>query len=390
MSKLYNTQKDITSNFEIFLLNSVPNIRKTQLNIIPSILFGIIQAESIASSDIAKNLKDNFLDVKLDSVIKRINRFFRNKLFDPYTFYKQIISYAISTYKKKHSDKRVHIIFDHMFSHENYTTLMFTMRLGSQGIPIWFKCFKGVSDNDAFMSDTILQGIKEVSDMFSNSDFNLIFLADRWFNSCDILNYIDSLGHTYCIWLKKPLYVYYFDDKEGHIIRKTAGDLFHYKHRSTIYSDIFITKQKLKCNVVISDSKDTDDPWIIATNGDHTRAIKDYSYRFGAIECVFKNQKSNGFYLEKITTASLKAFTSMFCLVCVCVLFLTLLGAYYSRNRSSYKKENITTHKNYIINGKKIKKRVLSLFNTGLTLFKRAFNSHHYVSISYKFILYDI
>lgn len=78
MSKLYNTQKDITSNFEIFLLNSVPNIRKTQLNIIPSILFGIIQAESIASSDISKNLKDNFLDVKLDSVIKRINRFFRN------------------------------------------------------------------------------------------------------------------------------------------------------------------------------------------------------------------------------------------------------------------------------------------------------------------------
>ena len=44
MSKLYNTQKDITSNFEIFLLNSVPNIRKNQLNIIPSILFGIIQA----------------------------------------------------------------------------------------------------------------------------------------------------------------------------------------------------------------------------------------------------------------------------------------------------------------------------------------------------------
>ena len=39
---------------------------------------------------------------------------------------------------------------------------------------------------------------------------------------------------------------------------------------------------------------------------------------------------------------------------------------------------------------KKIKKRVLSLFNTGLTLFKRAFNSHHYVTISYKFILYDI
>ena len=60
----------------------------------------------------------------------------------------------------------------------------------------------------------------------------------------------------------------------------------------------------------------------------------------------------------------------MFCLVCVCVLFLTLLGAYYSRNRSSYIKEKITTHKNYIINGKKNKKRVLSLFNTGLNYLK--------------------
>ena len=141
--------------------NAVPNIRKTQLNIIPSILFGIIQAESIASSDIAKNLKDNFLDVKLDSVIKRINRFFRNNLFDPYTFYKQIISYSLSTYKKKHHDKRVHIIFDYMFSHENYTTLMFTMRLGSQGIPIWFKCFKG-TNNDAFMIDTTIQALKKL------------------------------------------------------------------------------------------------------------------------------------------------------------------------------------------------------------------------------------
>ena len=131
-----------------------------------------------------------------------------------------------------------------MFSHENYTTLMFTMRLGSQGIPIWFKCFKG-TDNDAFMIDTILQGIKEVSDMFSNYDFDLIFLADRWFNSCDILNYINSLGHTYCIRLKKTLYVYYFDEKENHIIRKTAGELFHYKHLSTTYNNILITKQKL-------------------------------------------------------------------------------------------------------------------------------------------------
>ena len=82
--------------------------------------------------------------------------------------------------------------------------------------------------------------------------------------------------------------------------------------------------------------------------------IKSYSFTNHFLHYVFKNWKSNGFYLEKNSTASLKAFTSMFCLICVYVLFLTLLGAYYSRSRSYIKK--ITTHKNYIINGKNTKK----------------------------------
>ena len=44
--------------------------------------------------------------------------------------------------KKKHKDFRVHIIIDHMFSHDNYTTLMMSIWVGKQGIPLWFKSFK--------------------------------------------------------------------------------------------------------------------------------------------------------------------------------------------------------------------------------------------------------
>ena len=42
-------------------------------------------------------------------------------------------------------------------------------------------------------------------------------------------------------------------------------------------------------NIVISNSADTDEPWILATNKNPTRAIKDYGYRFGDIESIFKN-----------------------------------------------------------------------------------------------------
>ena len=388
MSKLYNPQNQITTNFERFLKKF--HLRKTQLNILPAILFGIIQSESVSAPDIAKVLKEEFSLVQYDSVVKRIRRFFNNSLFDPYLFYKDFISYILDNYKKKHQDKRVHIIFDHMFSHENYTVFMLSMRIGKQGIPIWFQCFKGISDNEAFEIGTLKNAITQVSHLFQKRNLELIFLADRWFNSIDLLKHIDSLGHTYCVRLKKNMHVYPFVKKEGHVIQKDIGELSFFKYKSTTYRDIPLTDERYLTNIVFSDWSEVEEPWIIATNAAPNRAIKDYSYRFGGIESLFKNQKSNGFRLENISNANLQAFTTMYSLLCVCITFLTILGAEYSKNNSCYKNEKIITHKTYIINGKRIKKRVMSLFNTGLTLFHRAFNSIKYIRIPFKFILYDI
>lgn len=61
--------------------------------------------------------------------------------------------------RKKHKDNRVHIIIDHMFSHDNYTTLMMSMRVGKQGIPLWFKSFKGKKVSDAFEESLVLRNL---------------------------------------------------------------------------------------------------------------------------------------------------------------------------------------------------------------------------------------
>ena len=80
----------------------------------------------------------------------------------------------------------------------------------------------------------------------------------------------------------------------------------------------------------------------------------------------------------------------MYTMVCTCILYLTILGADYSKNTRCYKDVNLETHKTYNIDGKKVKKRVMSLFNAGLTLFKLAFNSSVYIRIPVSFQLYDI
>ena len=73
-----------------------------------------------------------------------------------------------------------------MFSHDNYTVFMISMRIGNQGIHLWFKCFKDSNNKNAFRLNTLKEGIQEVSNLFRNTDFELIFLANRWFYSTDL------------------------------------------------------------------------------------------------------------------------------------------------------------------------------------------------------------
>ena len=301
----------------------------------------------------------------------------------------KLLRFVISNYKAKHSDNRIHITFDHMFSHNNYTVFMISMRIGKQGIPLWFRCFKGKDDSDAFKLSLLKDGISYVSSLFDSS-FNLIFLADRWFNDTSLMSHIDSLGHTFCIRLKKNIKVLVYDKKEGHMVWKFLDELFAYKYHSNLFNDIFLTENKFKVNIAISKTMDVKESWIIVTNGPANRAIKDYGYRFGSIECLFKNQKSNGFFMESVVKADIDYFTSMYSIICFASLFLTIVGADFSKNRRCYKQIKITTHKMFNENNRKIKKRVLSLFNVGLILFNMAFNSPKYIRIPFSFKLYDI
>jgi len=165
-----------------------------------------------------------------------------------------LLSILLNKFKSSHTDKIVQVVFDHMFSHDNYTVFMITMRIGKQGIPLWFRCFKGKSDESAFQEDLLKQGIKYVSDLFGN-DFNLVFLADRWFNSTSLLEYIANLGHTFCVRAKKNIKIKLFDKEENKYVWKTLGDLSSYKNRAVYYKDAIITDKEFKVNIAISMNK---------------------------------------------------------------------------------------------------------------------------------------
>lgn len=258
--------------------------------------------------------------------------------------------------------------------------------MANNGIPLWFRCFKGVDDPNAFNLSLFIQGISFVHNLFKDKNYKLIFLADRWFNFREIMLHIQSLGHIYCIRTKSNVSIeidhYPYSDMISSI-----SDIEPFFSKSIFFDSVRITSFKFHSKLAISKSDSHQEPFFILTNGNTRNAIKHYSYRFGSIEFIFKNHKSNGFYLESSKMRNIHAFSTLFTLACLAILWLTILGADYSKNKNHYK--NYFKIKYSKKNGKNFK-RTISLFNTGLIYFNLAFCSYKYSVIKCNFLLYDI
>ena len=113
-------------------------------------------------------------------------------------------------------------------------------------------------------------------------------------------------------------------------------DIRPLKHSAKVLKNVFYTRSMFPTNIVVSNYSNTDEPWYLVTNGDTSRAVRNYSYRFGSIECIFKSQKSNGFRLESTNTQKIEHFISLFTVMCVALVWLTIIGADYVRNKHHY------------------------------------------------------
>ena len=384
MFKLYNSYSQITSDLSKFFKSIFPTISKPHLKIIPDIIIGMIKAESVVTTDIIKKINDPWSNVQPSSIERRFERFFNNDKFFSYDFYDSIIKHIIKNYKLKNNN--VYISFDHMYCRDKFTIFLLSLRIGKQGFPLWFRCFKGVDNSEAFKISLINQGISYVHSLFNDKKCNLIFLADRWFNFRKIMQHIDSLGDTYCIRTKSNVSIE-IDNFEDADLISYISDIEPRFSKSLYFDSVRITSFKFQTKLAVSKTDSHKEPFFILTNGNTRDAIKHYGYRFGSIEFIFKNQKSNGFYLESTKMRNMQSFTTLFTLVCVAILWLTILGADYTKNKNHFKncfkirysKRNGNYHK-----------RTFSLFNTGLFFFNLAFEASKYILLKCNFLLYDI
>ena len=380
--KVYYNQDKISSGFSNFFKN-IFSISKPHLKIITFILTGMIAAESVVASDIARKLKEDFSLVNLDSIQRRFRRFFASFSSIAYSLYDAIIKVVISKFSVKHSDDKVYICLDHMFCKDKFTILLFSLRIGKQGIPLWFRCFKGKHNSSAYKTSLINEGISYCANLFSNKKYHIIFLADRWFTNVEIFSHIEDIGCFYCF-RSKSFFRFSRYNSRGELISSHLRDIKPSK-KTKYFTNALYTRRLFKTNIVVARTVNTKEPWYLITNDDPARAIRNYSYRF-SIECIFKSQKSNGFRLESTNTQKESHFISLFTIMCIALLWLTVLGVDFVKNKRHYHINIRDTKKRK--DGSTI--RFLSFFSLGLTIFNICYyNSVNFI-LKFNFVLYDV
>ena len=396
MSKSYNKNPSLSSpNLNIFSNLLDKSISFAHFLPLPLLKFislfslSLIQTESVILSDLASTIAP-LKEINIDSAERYIRYSLHNPNYDFHLFYFKFIQFIMSTYKVKHPDNKVIISLDHMYVENRYTILMFTLRVGKSGIPLWIKEFT-YHDKNAYLFPVFKEAIQTCHDLvkLNNPDAHIEFLADRWFgNHIKILDYINTIGDTYNFRAKGHLLTLTMDKKEGHTIWKNINKLDAYIYKSKFYPHVFITREhRFETNIVISPSFNHKEPYYLLTNGDMKSAVKDYSKRFSGIEFNFKNQKTGGHFLEETQITDLYAFGNLYVCLCLAQALITILGIDYSKNNRCYKKIKIRTTKK--VKGKRI--RIRSYFHVGLMIVKYVITSIYCKCNLFKrLILYDV
>ena len=237
--------------------------------------------------------------------------------------------------------------------------------------------------SEACQLKLIKEGIRDTDKLLKekNKQLEIIYLADRWFDNCKIMKYIEELGGTYCIRIKSRLtfYIHNYGEIAGY-----TKDVKPKEKEEQYFERVTIIKHRYDTKMAVSKKEGHEEAIYVLTNGKVEEGIKNYSYRFGTIECIFKNQKSNGFRLESTKMKNIQSFKTMFGIMCVALVWLIILGVEYTVKKEK-NKIKIKIYK------KKDKgKRIISLFNTGLMYFNLCLNSNQVPKIRCNFLLYEI
>lgn len=260
---------------------------------------------------------------KPKSGVKRTHRFLKNKFFS-IDLTNDMYTWQIKNMFKK--ETLIKLAVDWTVIKDRFCFLSVSW-IHDQGrsVPLFFSGYtkKEIAewDSQGAIEKRAIEAV--VSALPNNVAIEIV--ADRGFDSPDLLHFLNDLGVTYIIRSKMERYIHYNNGNQMLLDHDSVRKGGKKKFENVMYT----MNDPVKLNVYIKWTKDQDDPWIILSNKKYKidDVMNLYSDRW-QIEDMFKSLKNHdvGFNVKAVKLKSIDRWLRLFFLATIIFQFLFFLG----------------------------------------------------------------
>lgn len=266
------------------LINIFPNLRKTVVRKLALAVGAMIEGRTPNTVDLANLLP---LDTERQDMREQwLRRLLKNKLLDCARVMEPFARQELAEAGKY--GQTILLSMDQTDLGNRMALLMISLRIGDRGLPLMWMAEAGAANIGFEGQQKLLEQIL----LWIPADTKVMLLADRFYPSCDLFEWLYTHHWQYRLRLKSNVLA-----DPGYGDKVTAGELAQ-DVTERYLSKVRLFERGVMTNVGILHEPGHSEPWIIAMNCDPTRAaVLDYAARWG-IEPMFSDFKSRGFELE--------------------------------------------------------------------------------------------
>lgn len=317
--KKKNIKKAMRKKIKKILFNTL-GWKSSVALFIAQIICGLISTKSIWQKEIAASSKDELDEAKIESKVKRLQRFLYFFSIDYYCF-------SLMLYHMMGPSGKVTIILDRTNwdfgkSHINIFVAAVLYRAAGTNqtfaIPIVWEVFDKKGNSNTRERKQI---IKRVLDVVGKQNIEAI-LGDREFIGEEWIQHLDNEGIPFIIRIKKNMYVEY----QGNTVQ--VCDLFE----SIIKGEKLVVQAKLNdVPIQLAATRSNDGEFVIvaASHDVEGDPLDQYRLRW-VIELFFKSIKSKGFNFEETHVTDPERIKKLFALTALATLIIVQAGAVHN------------------------------------------------------------
>lgn len=216
--------------------------------------------------------------------------------------------------------------------------LMISVVLKGKAIPIVWQVYRAKKGH---LPESAHQALLAELVSLVNPDCKVVIVGDGEFDGCDWITEIEKLGWCYIVRTAKNSCIIEngWDDFTPSTVCLSPGE-------SMFFEQIEFTKKQKISNLLIWQGKGYKEPLYLITNLDYSLQIQQFYKKRFKIEVFFRDQKSQGFHIQKSGLRDPKRLAKL--LIATCLAYVLVIMAGTKAAKSVYYNEIARTDGNFL------------------------------------------